>query len=114
MPWVAGKSLFVLTTSSYLVALRKSDGAVRWYTDLPGSAELGAISATDVTRYFGPIVAAGQVHVLSASGRIYSLNADTGVLVDKQSLSGAMNVDPIIAQNTLVVLTRSGRLVAWR
>ena len=24
-----------------------------------------------------------------------------------------MNVDPIIAQNTLVVLTRSGRLVAW-
>ena len=114
MPWVAGESLFVLTTSSHLVALRKSDGAVRWHTDLPGSAELAAISATDVTRYFGPIVAAGQVHVLSSSGRIYSLNADTGVLVDKQSLSGAVNVDPIIAQNTLVVLTRSGRLVAWR
>ena len=114
MPWVAGKSLFVLTTSSYLVALRKSDGAVRWYTDLPGSAELGAISATDVTRYFGPIVAAGQVHVLSASGRIYSLNADTGILVDKQSLGGTINVDPIIAQNTLITLTRSGRLVAWR
>ena len=114
MPWVAGKSLFVLTTSSHLVAIRKSDGAVRWYTDLPGSAELGAISATDVTRYFGPIVAAGQVHVLSASGRMYSLNADTGVLVDKQSLSGAVNVDPIIAKNTIIILTRSGRLVAWR
>ena len=114
MPWVAGESLFVLTTSSHLVALRKSDGAVRWYTDLPGSAELTAISATDVTRYFGPIVAAGQVHVLSSSGQIFSLNADTGVLVDKQSLGGAMNVDPIIAENVLVVLTRSGRLVAWR
>ena len=70
-----------------MVALRKSDGAVRWHTDL-GSAELTAISATDVTRYFGPIVAAGQVHVLSSSERIYSLNADTGVLVDKQSLVG--------------------------
>jgi len=114
MPWVAGESLFVLTTSSHLVALRKSDGAVRWHTDLPGSADLGANSATDVTRYFGPIVAAGQVHVFSASGRIYSLNADTGIQVDKKSLSGTMNVDPIIAQNTLVVLTRSGRLVAWR
>ena len=114
MPWVAGESLFLLTTSSHLVALRKSDGAVRWYTALPGSAELAAISATDVTRYFGPIVAAGQVHVISSAGRIYSLNADTGVMVDKQSLKGAVNVAPIIAQNTLVVLTRSGRLVAWR
>ena len=114
MPWVAGESLFVLTTSSHLVALRKSDGAVRWYTDLPGSAEIAAISATDVTRYFGPIVAAGQVHVLSSSGRMYSLNADTGVLVDKRSLSGAVNVAPIIAQKAFVVLTRSGRLVAWR
>ena len=38
-------------------------------------AVLGRISATDVSRYIGPIVAAGQVHVLSASGRLYSLNA---------------------------------------
>lgn len=114
MPWVAGESLFVLTTSSHLVALRKSDGAVRWYTGLPGSAELGAISATDVTRYFGPIVAAGKVHVLATSGRLYSLNADTGVIIDQKSLSGAVNVAPIIAQNTLIVLTRSGRLMAWR
>lgn len=113
-PWVAGESLFILTTSSHLVALRKSDGAIRWVTDLPGSAELGAVSATDVTRYFGPVVATGQVHVVSSAGRMHSLNADTGVLIKKQSLSGAVNVNPIIAQNTLVVLTRSGRLAAWR
>lgn len=113
-PWVAGDSLFVLTTNSHVVALRKTDGAVRWHTDLPGSAELGRISATDVTRYVGPIVAAGQVHVISASGRMYSLNADTGVQVGTTSLGGAVNVDPLIVQNTLLVLGRDGRLQAYR
>ena len=29
-PWVAGDSLFVLTSNSHIVALRKADGAVRW------------------------------------------------------------------------------------
>ena len=113
-PWVAGDSLFVLTTNSHIVALRKADGAVRWHTDLPGSAELGRISATDVTRYVGPIVASGQVHVISASGRMYSFNADTGAQVTTTSVGGAMNVDPVIAQNTLVVLNRNGRLQAYR
>ena len=45
---------------------------------------------------------------------MHSLNADTGIAVRKQWLRGAVNVDPIIAQNTLVVLTRSGSLAAWR
>ena len=31
-------------------------------------------------------------------GGYTALNADTGVLVDKQSLNGAVNVAPIIAQ----------------
>jgi len=113
-PWVAGDSLFVLTTNSHVVALRKADGAVRWHTALPGSAELGRISATDVTRYVGPIVAAGQVHVISASGRLYSLNADTGAEVGTTALGGATNVDPLIVQNTLLVLSRDGRLQAYR
>lgn len=113
-PWVAGDSLFVLTTNSHIVALRKSDGAVRWHTDLPGSAELGRISATDVTRYVGPVVAAGQVHVISASGRMYSFNADTGAQVDAASVGGATNVAPVIVQNTLVVLSRNGQLQAYR
>ena len=113
-PWVAGDSLFVLTSNSHIVALRKADGAVRWHTDLPGSAELGRISATDVARYVGPVVAAGQVHVISASGRLYSLNADTGEQVSTTSLGGAVNVHPVIVQNTLVVLSRDGRLRAYR
>lgn len=113
-PWVAGDSLFVLTSNSHIVALRKADGAVRWHTDLPGSAELGRISATDVARYVGPVVASGQVHVISASGRLYSLNADTGEQVSTTSLGGAVNVHPVIVQNTLVVLSRDGRLRAYR
>lgn len=113
-PWVAGETLFVLTTNSHIVALRKSDGAVRWHTGLPGSAELGQISATDVTRYVGPIVAAGQVHVISASGRMFSLNADTGAQVNATSVGGAINVDPLIVQNTLLVLNRDGQLQAYR
>ena len=113
-PWVAGDSLYVLTANSHVVALRKSDGAIRWHSDLPGSAELGRISATDVSRYIGPIVAAGQVHVLSASGRLYSLNADTGEQVSSTSVSGAVNVHPLIVQNIFIVLSRDGRLQAYR
>ncbi len=114
MPWIAGNSLFVLTVEGHVIALRKSDGAVRWMTALDGSGELGASKPGTFRDYFGPIVASGMVHVLSEGGKLVSLNADTGEKISSQSLGGKVSVSPQIAQSRFIYLTTSGQLTVMR
>ena len=114
MPWIAGDSLFVLSVEGHVIALRKSDGAVRWMTALEGSGELGAAKPGTVADYFGPVVASGMVHVLSEAGKLVSLNADTGAKISSQSLGGKIRVSPQIAQSSFIYLTQSGQLTVMR
>ena len=114
MPWIAGDSIFVLSVEGHLVSLRKSDGAVRWMTALDGSGTLGAAKPGTVTDYFGPVVASGVVYVLSESGKLVRLNADTGAIISSQSLGGTIDTAPQIAKSSLIYLTRSGQLTVMR
>ena len=114
MPWIAGDSLFVLSVEGHVIALRKSDGAVRWMTALDGSGELGSAKPGTVTEYFGPVVASGMVHVLSEGGKLVSLNAETGAEVSSQSLGSKVNIPPQIAQSSFIYLTESGQLNVMR
>lgn len=110
MPWLAGDSLFVVSTDGRIFSLRKSDGGVRWITNLADSS----FSSGGETRYYGPIVASDLVHVISEAGRLISLNAVTGKVVTTQSLDGPVVVAPQIARNFLISLTRSGQISAFR
>ena len=114
MPWLAGESLFVLAVEGHVISLRKSDGAVRWITALDGSGTLGVSKPGTVTDYFGPVVASGVVYVLSESGKLVSLNADTGAIISSQSLGGTIDTAPQIAKSSLIYLTRSGQLTVMR
>ncbi len=114
MPWLAGDSLFVISVDGRLLCLRRTDGAVRWIADLDSGLPGGVTASNAVRRYFGPVVASGLVHAVSQGGRLVSLDADTGKLVETTGLDSDVVAAPQIAGSIFVYLTASGQLTALR
>ena len=113
MPWVAGKTVFLVTLDGRLYAIRRSDGAVRWVTALPGALPVGSVAAEEIPRYVGPIVVGGKVLTISKEGEVLILNADTGTIEDDFSVGGSIVTAPQTAAGNLFVLDNSGKLTAF-
>lgn len=114
MPWLAGQTIYVTTVDGRIFALRRNDGAVRWITEMPGAYDPNLSVVEDATSYTSVVVASGKVFVTSSLGQLHILNAQTGMIEDALSTSGAVTTAPIIANKTLYVLNRSGELLAFR
>jgi outer membrane protein assembly factor BamB len=113
MPWLAGDSLFMVTLSGRLYAIRRNDGAIRWIAELPGALPFGSVAAEDIPRYVGPVVAGGKVITISEDGKMLIFNADTGVLEDDINVGGRIVTAPQLAAGMLFVLDNNGKLTAF-
>ncbi len=113
MPWIAGNTIFVVSTRGRVFALRRSDGEIRWITELPDAIPVNVSVSKNPPRYVGPVVASDKV-IIAGDGVIYRLDAATGAIENSFSVGGSITTTPIIVNNTLVVLDRQGRLTAYR
>lgn len=113
MPWIAGKTVFLVTVDGRLYAIRRSDGAVRWVTALPGALPPDVVASKNAVRYVGPFVAASQVHVIADNGRLYSFNADTGEAAGDSRVGDRVVTLPQFAKGMMFVLNNNGSLTAF-
>ena len=110
MPWVAGQSLFVVTIDGRLICIRKSDGAVRWVTELPGAIPEGVAATQDLPRYIGPVIANGEVLAIHKSGELFRFEALSGELISKSKLTSKITTPLQIGDQHLVALSRDGTI----
>lgn len=111
-PWIAGDWIFVLTTDDQLVALARADAAVAWITQLDGFANME--KRRDPIRWVGPVLAGDRLVVGSSNGRALAVSPYTGKILGEQKLPGATAVAPVVAGDTLYVLTDDATLTALR
>ena len=114
MPWLAGKSLFLMTIDGRLYALRRNDGVVRWVAELPGALPKGIVASEDIPRYVGPVVVGGKVMVISQSGTLFSFNADTGDGGKAVRVGSDVVTPPQLGAEMMFVLSNNGSLAAFR
>ena len=114
MPWLAGKSMFLMTIDGRLYSLRRNDGVVRWVVDLPGALPKGIVASEDIPRYVGPVVVEGKVMVISKSGRLFSFNADAGDGKETQRVGSDVVTPPQLGAGMMFVLSNNGSLTAFR
>lgn len=114
MPWIAGDSLYLVTLTGRLISVRLSDGAIIWVSELKGALPEGKVVGNNAPVYLGPIVASGQVHLLSGKGRIYSFDVLTGNAVGSASISGQFTTPPTAVSNNFVTLSTGGKLSVMR
>ena len=67
-----------------------------------------------IIKYVGPIMVGDRLILASSRGEIYSLSPYKGTILGKVNVSGNVYISPIVAGQTLLVLSDSGVLTAFR
>lgn len=111
-PWVAGEWVFALTDDARLLCVSRTNGRVRWATQLPRyrseKKKKGAIG------WRGPVLAGGRLIAVSSEGDIAYVNATDGVIQQTVEYGTKLSLGPVIANNTMYLLDDKGRITAWR
>ena len=112
--WPAGDSVFLINDLNQLVRLDAADGAPIWRVQLPQFIETRLRQQRTVFAHFGPVLAGGRLIVASSDGVIRSFDPASGEEVSQLSIEGGAASHPVVAGNTLYVLSKDGNLVAFR
>ncbi|MEP7315418.1 MAG: PQQ-binding-like beta-propeller repeat protein [Sphingomicrobium sp.] len=111
-PWVAGDWVFVATDEAKVIAMARTTGKIRWIAELPRWEK--PKDKKNPIFYSGPILAGQRLILTGSNGSITNVDPATGAIQSQTSAGAGINLQPVVAGNTLYVLTDSGRLVAYR
>lgn len=112
--WPAGDSLFQISDRNQLLRLDADSGAVIWAVDLPGYLKDKPGKRAAVVAHYGPIVAGGQVLVASNDGLLRLFDPRDGSLAQSVEIPSGATTAPVVAGNTLYVVSSKGNLLAYR
>ncbi|TDE40819.1 PQQ-like beta-propeller repeat protein [Antarcticimicrobium sediminis] len=110
----AGDSVFAVTDRNQLVRLDSRDGSTVWAVNLSdylkdSSKKRGAVYAN-----YGPILAGGRIVVASNDGYLRFFDPTDGSLAASAQVPGGATTAPVVAGNTLYVVSATGELHAFR
>jgi outer membrane protein assembly factor BamB len=111
-PWVAGDWLFVLTNESDVVCLNRNDGRIRWVTGL--QQYRNEKSKKDPYRWAGPVLAGDRLLVAGSNGQMLALSPYTGKILGSLDMRQPLVLAPIVANDTVYLLTDDAQLIALR
>ncbi len=111
-PWAAGDFIFVLSNEGEVMALTRQSGRIRWVAPLPRYENPQERSGSII--WTGPVLAGGRLWLANSVGDLVSLSPDDGREQQRLELPGGAFIAPVVADNTLYVLTDDGTLVAYR
>ncbi|MBT5575413.1 MAG: hypothetical protein HOJ97_08530, partial [Alphaproteobacteria bacterium] len=97
-----------------LIAIRKTDGAVRWVTELPGAIPEGIPATQNLPRYVGPLVANSEVLLVRDTGELFRFDANNGMLINKSNLTSQITTPMQVAHQQLVTLSRDGTIRVFK
>jgi outer membrane protein assembly factor BamB len=92
--------------------LLRRDGKVRWLTQLQRYENPG--KKKGLVRWQGPLLASDRLILTSSNGFVISVSPYTGKVISSEKLGDGTYLPPIIANNTLYVMTQDARLIAYR
>ncbi|WP_170752515.1 PQQ-like beta-propeller repeat protein [Ruegeria lacuscaerulensis] len=112
--WPVGGSLFQISDRSQLVRLDSSDGSIIWAQDLPGFVKDKPNRRGPIVAHYGPILAGGRIVVASNDGFVRFFNPVDGTLLNRAEVPGGATTAPVVAGQTLYVVSTKGDLHAFR
>ena len=111
-PWLAGNYMFLLSSSSELVALSRDTGAISWAKPLTSYLKLSDDAPKSV--WNGPVLAGGRLIITAPDGSVLEIDPNTGDLLRRFGAGSTVVVAPVVAQGTLFLLTQNGQLKAYQ
>ena len=109
-PAVTGEQMFVVGTDGQLACLNSTSGEVYWIVQLQ-QFEKEKKKKKRIS-YSGPIVASDRVLLVSSTGQLLAFSPQTGEQVGSVKLGDRVYLEPIAAQDKIIVLTDDAKLIA--
>jgi len=107
-PWISGNRLFVIDARGTLVSIDKDSGNGLWQTDLD------QFDDDDRIQWTGPILANNRLIVIGSHGEAHDYNPQDGSFIRSWDIDKNVMLAPALANETLYLLSDSGRLRAYR
>jgi outer membrane protein assembly factor BamB len=111
-PWVAGDYIFVITDLAKVICVSRTDGRVRWATQLDAYSD--PETRKGPIAWAGPVLVSDRLIAVSSDGYAVSISPYTGEILGKVSTPDKAFIAPIVADNTVFLLTDDARLTALR
>lgn len=112
IPLIAGDVVFSATTTGQVTALSKLDGTVLWLQQLENFKNKKKRKKRTV--WTGPLLAGNRLLVASSGGDITLLDPRSGDILKEMKVGSGVFVPPVIANETVYILTDSAKLVAFK
>ena len=112
MPLVAGDFVYTVTTDSKVACLSKLDGSVAWIQPLKTYKKVKKKKGRVV--WSGPILASDRLFLASSEGRTVTISPYDGSILSEGKIGDPVFVPPVIANETVYVVTDKAKLVALR
>jgi outer membrane protein assembly factor BamB len=111
-PWVAGDWLFAVNDRAQLIAVSRATGKIRWINQLPRYRKMK--SKAGLITYVGPVLAGERLIVAGSNGALINIDPVSGSFQSQVDVNDGISFQPVVADNTLYILTDNGRLIAYR
>jgi len=112
MPWVAGDTVFLVTTEQQVAALSRADGRVLWIHQLQRFERDDPTN--DRVHWSGPVLVNNRLLLVSSLGEAVLLLPETGEQAGDFKLPDNTLIAPVVANGTIYILTDNAGLVALR
>lgn len=111
-PWLAGNHLFIVTSDAQVAAFDRRSGSVAWVTQL--EAFRNERRRRDRIAWAGPVLAGNRLLAVSSRGQLVIINPVDGTVQERRNLGDPVFIAPVIANETVYIVTDNGRLIALR
>jgi len=111
-PLIAGDFVYSATTDGQIICMSKLDGSVVWMQQL--QAHKNAKKKKKRIAWSGPILTGERLMVMSSNGRAITLSPYDGSILSEFKVGGEVFISPVIANETVYVMTDAAKLVAFR
>ena len=110
--WVAGDFIYVLTRNAELVCLTRRGGRVRWISQLPRFEDPKNNEGSIL--WSGPILVGNRLLIGNSEEELWSVSPYTGKVLNFTKVEGPVLLPPVVARETVYVLTDEADLISFR
>ncbi len=111
-PAIAGEWIFALTDEAKLLCIAKSNGKVRWMTQLQRFRN--EKKKKNPILWTGPILAGNRLWVANSRGEVMAASVTDGTASMFTKLGTSVSLAPIVANETIYILDDKGKITAFR
>ncbi|HVJ31522.1 MAG TPA: PQQ-binding-like beta-propeller repeat protein [Terriglobia bacterium] len=111
-PWVAGDFVYVLTSQSEVICLQRQDGRIKWVQNLPRFEDPETHKSP--IYWSGPVLVSDRLLVTGSEGHAVAISPYTGKILGQMELPAPTHLPPVVANQTVYILSDDAELIALR